>query len=64
MTGAITDPWKNTRFGIDGTTTIDRREFGITWGKPLESGGLDVGTDVTIALKLEAMQPGPKPAGQ
>jgi len=62
ITGAITDPWKNTRFGIEGTTKIDRREFGITWGKPLPNGGVDVGTDVTVTLKLEALQPAAKPA--
>jgi polyisoprenoid-binding protein YceI len=64
IAGAIKDPWGNTRFGVDGQATIDRREFGITWGKPLENGGLDIGTDVAIKLKLEALQPGPKPAGQ
>jgi polyisoprenoid-binding protein YceI len=63
IAGAIKDPWGNTRFGVEGTATIDRRDFGITWSKPLENGGLDIGTSVAIALKLEAMQPAPKPSG-
>jgi polyisoprenoid-binding protein YceI len=64
ITGAIKDPWGNTRFGIDGNTTIDRRDYGITWGKALEAGGVDVGHEVKISLALEAMKPAAKPAGQ
>lgn len=62
-TGAIKDPWGNTRFGVSARTKIDRRDYGITWGKALENGGLDVGNEVTIELQLEAVRPAPKPAG-
>jgi polyisoprenoid-binding protein YceI len=64
LTGAIKDPWGNTRFGVSAQTKIDRRDYGITWGKALENGGLDVGNEVTIDLQLEAVKPAPKPAGQ
>lgn len=64
ITGAIKDPWGNTRFGINAQTKINRRDYGITWGKALESGGMDVGNEVTIELQLEALKPAPKPAGQ
>ena len=64
ITGAIKDPWGNTRFGIVAETKINRRDYGITWGKPMENGGIDVGNEVTIQLQLEAMKPAPKPAGQ
>jgi polyisoprenoid-binding protein YceI len=64
VTGAIQDPWGNTRFGVSAQTKIDRRDYGITWGKALENGGLDVGNEVTIDLQLEAVKPAPKPAGQ
>jgi polyisoprenoid-binding protein YceI len=64
VTGAIKDPWGNTRFGVAAQTKIDRRDYGITWGKVLENGGLDVGNEVTIDLQLEAVKAGPKPAGQ
>ena len=64
VTGAIKDPWGNTRFGVSAQTKIDRRDYGITWGKALENGGLDVGNEVTIDLQLEAVKPAPKPAGQ
>jgi polyisoprenoid-binding protein YceI len=64
VTGAIKDPWGNTRFGINAQTRINRRDYGITWGKALENGGLDVGNEVTINLQLEAVKPAPKAAGQ
>jgi polyisoprenoid-binding protein YceI len=63
ITGAIKDGRGNTRIGIAAQTTIDRRDFGITWGHALAGGGFDVGHDVTIDLHLEALQPAPKPAG-
>lgn len=69
ITGAIKDNRGNTRIGIAAQTKIDRRDYGITWGHPLATGGFDVAHDVTIDLHLEALQPGPaappapKPAG-
>jgi polyisoprenoid-binding protein YceI len=69
ITGAIKDGRGNTRIGISAQTTIDRRDFGITWGHALATGGFDVAHDVTIEIQLEALQPAPaappapKPAG-
>jgi len=64
ITGAVNDPWGNTRFGIEAHTKINRRDYGLTYGNALQSGGFDVGNEVSIDLNLEAMKPGPKPAGQ
>lgn len=61
VAGAIKDGQGNTRFGVSGQTTINRRDFGITWGKTMENGGLDVGNEVMIDLQLEAVKPAPKP---
>lgn len=61
VTGAIKDGQGNTRFGVAGQTTINRRDFGFTWGKTMENGGLDVGNEVMIDLQLEAVKPAPKP---
>ncbi|HEV2763378.1 MAG TPA: YceI family protein [Pyrinomonadaceae bacterium] len=62
VTGAIKDPRGNTRFGVEASTRIDRRDYGITWGKALEGGGLDLGNEVTVNLSLEAVKAAPKPA--
>lgn len=55
-TGAITDPWGKTRFGIEAHTKINRRDFGINYGKAMAIGGFDVGNEVTINLQLEAVK--------
>jgi polyisoprenoid-binding protein YceI len=64
LTGAIKDPWGNTRFGIDAHTRINRRDYRITYGNALAGGGFDVGDEVTIKLQLEALMPAQKPAAE
>lgn len=62
LTGAIKDPWGNTRFGIEAQTKINRRDYGINYGNALPAGGFDVANEVTIELRLEAVKPEPKSA--
>jgi len=58
LNGPINDPWGNTRIGVEvEPLTIDRTEYGLTWSKAMETGGLVVGNDVTIELAVEAMAP-------
>jgi polyisoprenoid-binding protein YceI len=52
------DPGGKERAGFHGTTTFNRKDFGLTWNKALESGGLLVGDDVTIDLDVEAAREG------
>jgi polyisoprenoid-binding protein YceI len=47
------DPWGNTRIAISASTKINRKDFGLTWNAALESGGILVGDEVTIALDVE-----------
>jgi polyisoprenoid-binding protein YceI len=54
--GMVDDPWGNTRMGFSAETKIDRREFGLTWSKALETGGLVVDNDVEIELEVELVQ--------
>jgi polyisoprenoid-binding protein YceI len=55
ITGKLTDPWGNERIGAEATLKIDRRDYGLTWSKALETGGLVVGNDVKIELHVEAV---------
>lgn len=55
MSGKITDPWGNTRIGIKGTLTINRKDFGMTWNKTLDAGGVVLGDEVKINLLAEAI---------
>jgi polyisoprenoid-binding protein YceI len=52
--GAGKDPWGNTKAGFSATTTINRKDFGVEWNAPLETGGVIVGDKVTIELDIEA----------
>jgi polyisoprenoid-binding protein YceI len=56
FTDAIKDPWGGTRFGASASTTINRRDFGITYGNALPGGGFDVADRVAIELHLEAVR--------
>lgn len=54
--GAATDPFGNQRAGFSATTTISRKEFGITWNAALEAGGVLVSDKVVIALEVSAIK--------
>jgi polyisoprenoid-binding protein YceI len=53
---AIKDPMGNTRTGASATTKIDRRDYGLTWNKVLEAGGVVVGDEIAISIDLEAIK--------
>jgi polyisoprenoid-binding protein YceI len=55
LRGPVKDPWGNTRFGIIVSGTIDRRDFGLTWNKMIETGGLVVGETVNIKVEGEGI---------
>lgn len=54
--GHSKDPFGNIRLGFDGSTTINRREWGVTWNAPLETGGVLVSDKVTLELEISAVQ--------
>lgn len=56
LVGKIKDPWGNTRIGLEGELKIDRRDWGLTYSKTIESGGLVVGNEVKIGLNVEAVK--------
>lgn len=49
------DPWGGTRASFLGSTTIDRRDFGLTWNAALETGGVLVSNDIKITLDVQAV---------
>lgn len=49
------DPWGNMRSGFTATTTINRKDFGLTWNKAVETGQLLVGEEVEIILEVEGI---------
>ena len=55
LSGPVKDPWGNTRIGV-GTSPIrlDRKDYGLSYNKTLDSGGLVVGDEVMITISVEA----------
>jgi polyisoprenoid-binding protein YceI len=51
--GTVNDGMGNTKAGFKATTVINRFDYDLKWSKTTEAGGLVVGKDVTISLKLE-----------
>jgi polyisoprenoid-binding protein YceI len=54
--GQVKDPFGNQRLAFNARTRIDRRDFGLTWNKGLEAGGVLVGESVDISLDVQAVQ--------
>ncbi len=54
--GVAGDPWGNTRAGFSANTKIDRQDFGVSWSKALDGGGLVVGDEISIQIELETIK--------
>jgi polyisoprenoid-binding protein YceI len=54
--GTAKDGYGNTKAGFKATTVINRFDYGLKWSALTEAGGMTVGSDVTIALRLEFAQ--------
>jgi polyisoprenoid-binding protein YceI len=52
--GSVRDPWGLERTGFTITTSIDRKDFGITFNQALDHGGLALGEKVSISIDIEA----------
>ena len=50
--GVAVDPFGATRAGFSGSTSISRKDFGLTWNAALETGGVLVGDKVTINVDV------------
>jgi polyisoprenoid-binding protein YceI len=53
QTGEGTNPWGVDVAGFDGSTKVNRKDFGLNWNATLEKGGVLVGEDIKIELELE-----------
>lgn len=51
--GTTTDPWGKSRVAVVARGKIDRRDFGLTWNKALETGGVLVGDEVRITIHAQ-----------
>lgn len=55
--GVVVDAFGMTRAGFEATTTISRKEFGLTWNAAIEAGGVLVSDKVVINLDAAFIAP-------
>ena len=53
--GVIADFEGKTRIGFTAQAKIDRKDFGLTWNRALEAGGVAVGDSVEINIEVEGI---------
>lgn len=56
LIGVERDPTGALRAGLEGTRRIDRKDWGITWNTPLDSGGVLVSDKITLEFELSLIK--------
>jgi polyisoprenoid-binding protein YceI len=54
-TGSARDPFGNLRVGFEGSTTINRKDWGLTWNAALETGGVLVSEKIKLEFDVSAI---------
>jgi polyisoprenoid-binding protein YceI len=54
--GSAQDPFGNTRIGFEGSTVVNRKDFGLTWNAALETGGVLVSEKATLEFEVSAIK--------
>jgi polyisoprenoid-binding protein YceI len=52
----VKDPGGNARTGTTARTKINRKDFGVSWNRALDAGGVVVSDDVAITIDVELLQ--------
>lgn len=56
FSGPAEDPWGNSRLGVEATTTINRKDFGIDFNAPLNTGGVLISEEIKIEIDGSAIK--------
>lgn len=54
--GTAQDPFGNERIGFEGSTKVNRKDFGLTWNAALETGGVLVSEQITLEFEISAIK--------
>jgi|SRR6185437_12791955 len=54
--GTVKDPWGKTRAGFKLAAKLNRKDFGLTWNKTMDAGGVVVGDEVELTGNIEVVQ--------
>jgi polyisoprenoid-binding protein YceI len=55
-TGQAKSPWGTISAGFSARTTINRKDWGLTWNVALETGGVLVGDEITVEIEVELIK--------
>lgn len=55
-TGNVVDPYNNIRVGLEGSVTINRSDWGVSFNAPLEAGGLLVSEKINLDFDISAIK--------
>jgi polyisoprenoid-binding protein YceI len=55
-TGSAQDPFGNLRIGFEGGTSINRKDWGLTWNAALETGGVLVSEKIKLDFDVSAIK--------
>ena len=53
--GRAKDPFGTERIALSGSTSLDRKEYGLSWNAAMEAGGVLVGDRIDIQLEVQAI---------
>ena len=56
FTGSAVDPFGNLRVGFEGSTKINRKNWGVNWNAALEAGGFLVSDEITLEFEISAIK--------
>jgi polyisoprenoid-binding protein YceI len=56
FTGAAVDPFGNNRIGLEGSVTVNRKDWGVNWNVALEAGGVLVSEKVVLEFEVSAIK--------
>lgn len=54
--GQAKSPWGTVSAGFNGNTSINRKDWNLTWNQALETGGVLVGDEIEINIELELVK--------
>lgn len=54
--GSAKDPYGNLRAGFEGKTTVNRKDWGLSWNAALETGGLLVSDKIKLEFDVSAIK--------
>jgi len=56
FTGAVVDPFGNQRIGLEGSVSVNRKDWGVNFNATMEAGGVMVSEKVLLEFEVSAIK--------